>query len=545
MSLLCVPITVHDLDQALEAAAQSRALGADLVEFRIDECFSGSGDHAEERMILRLVADSPLPCIITCRSASEGGSYDGDDMERVSLYERLGTAQGKNEHPPRFIDCELATYTRSANLRQKINLAVDHPAQLREMATSLILSMHDFQTRPADLTRRLLAAQNEPAARIVKVAYRARSLRDSLELLDIPGESSKPTIALGMGEFGLLSRILAPKFEAFLTFASLSRQSATAPGQPTVEDLLNLYRFRSINAHTRVFGIVGWPLGHSLSPLLHNAGFAATDTNAVYVPLPIASHDDPETSFVSFKATLLDLIHHPRLDFRGCSVTLPHKENLVRLAREQGWGLDEPAAAVGAGNTLVLDEARGIRVLNTDIPAALAALQTELPDLAGLSVVVLGAGGVARGVAYGLMAAGAHVVVCNRTVATAERVAAELGKLGLPGSIRGSGIDDVSTIAAQAYVNCTPLGMKGGPDPQRSALPEQLAALPGAVVFDTVYNPLETPTIQGARSMGLRTIDGATMFVHQAEAQFKLFTGSQAPSGLFATKVAAALGGAE
>jgi 3-dehydroquinate dehydratase/shikimate dehydrogenase len=346
LALVCVPITVHEEAAALRDADLAKNAGADLVEFRIDEFFSGSGDEREEKTILRLVAQSPLPCIITCRAASEGGQYDGDDTDRISLYERLGTASGKGEHPPRYIDCELATYTRSANLKQKVNLAVDHPAQLRDLRTSLILSMHDFNGRPADLTRRVIQASAEPAASIIKIAYRARSLRDNLELLELPSHLSKPTIALGMGEFGLMSRVLAPKFGGFLTFASLRPTSTTAPGQPTVRELLDVYRFRSIRRATSVYGVVGWPVAHSLSPQIHNAGFEAVEHDGVYLPLPIAASDDAEASYLSFKSTLLDLVEHPHLDFKGCSVTIPHKENLVRLAREQQWGMDETSTAM-------------------------------------------------------------------------------------------------------------------------------------------------------------------------------------------------------
>src|SRR5205809_3121187 len=117
-SLVCVPIMVQEAASALAQAAAARDAGADLVEFRIDEFFSGSRDEKETRAIVSLVAESPLPCIATCRVASEGGAYEVDEMERVSLYERLGRSEGKGEHPPRYIDVELASYTRSANLRQ-------------------------------------------------------------------------------------------------------------------------------------------------------------------------------------------------------------------------------------------------------------------------------------------------------------------------------------------------------------------------------------------------------------------------------------------
>ena len=296
---------------------------------------SGSGDPAEERAAVDLVARSPLPCIVTCRPTWEGGSYDGDDTDRVSLFERLGTA----EHPPAYIDVELAAYTRSANLRQKVNLAVQHPKQQRDVRTRLILSMHDFEGRPADLSRRLASAYEEPAASIVKVAYRARSLRDNLELFEILRHAPKPTIALAMGEFGLMCRVLAPKFGGFLTFASLSDTEVTAPGQPTVRELLEKYRFRAINARTRVFGVMGWPVSHSLGPAVHNAAFGSTGFDGVYLPMPIAAAEtaDAETNATSFAATCGSLADDDALHLSAPSVTLPHKTSLVRLAHKHGY----------------------------------------------------------------------------------------------------------------------------------------------------------------------------------------------------------------
>ncbi|MCH7791522.1 MAG: type I 3-dehydroquinate dehydratase, partial [Planctomycetes bacterium] len=345
-TLICVSIMVDDDEAALRDADEAKRAGADLVEWRVDEVFHGEGDDHGTQRVERLVARSPLPCIVTCRPTWEGGSYDGDDAARVALFERLGTS----DNPPRYIDVELAAYTRSENLRRKVNLAVDHPEQRRDVHTSLILSIHDFDGRPADLSRRLLTMRDELAARVTKVAFRARSLRDNLELFDLPAQQGRPTIALGMGEFGTLSRVLAPKFGGFLTFASLRPAEATAPGQPTVDELLNLYRFREIGPGTRVYGVMGHPLGHSLSPRVHNAGFAQRGIDAVYLPMPIVGAPDPETSYASFKATLGELVDHTGLDFEGASVTLPHKHNLVRFARERGWTIDATAEAIGAGN---------------------------------------------------------------------------------------------------------------------------------------------------------------------------------------------------
>ncbi|MFN0131990.1 MAG: type I 3-dehydroquinate dehydratase [Phycisphaerales bacterium] len=571
-SLLCVPILVESVETALRDAHEARRAGADLVEFRVDDFFTGAApedDHAgaaidtpETRDVLRLAALSPLPCIITCRSAREGGGYDGPDDARVALYERLGTAFGKfpdgsAEHPPRYLDAELSTWERSANIRQKLRLAIDHPEQLRDLRTSLVLSMHDFDGRPVDLARRLAAMRAIDAARVLKIAYRCRSIRDNLEFFDILAERDRPTVALGMGEFGLMSRVLAPKFGGFLTFASLRSETVTAPGQPTIRELLDLYRFRSITPTTEVYGVIGYPLGHSLSPRVHNAGFAAIERDAVYLPMPVVGGDGAggdrggaaaeatraisDGGYESLKATLTELIEHPRLAFRGASVTIPHKENLVRLARESGWRIDADADAIGAANTILVERgtggaAAGISVHNTDAQAIVASLEVAIGSLAGARITVLGAGGTARAAAFALARAGSSVTIHARRPERAKALAESLSRAlesnldSRSPTIRAS--ESATVGDYDALINCTPVGMEGGPAPDSTPIPAA-SLRPGAVVLDTVYRPVETPLIRAARDRNSRLIDGLTMFVLQAEAQFRLFTGVPSPSRLF------------
>jgi 3-dehydroquinate dehydratase/shikimate dehydrogenase len=589
---------VHDIDAALADAAAAKSIGADIVEFRIDEFFDGGHSEADPgrqtREILRLVHQSVLPAIVTCRSASEGGAYDGEEADRVALYERLGTAgasgaktEGKptplpppsgrgSETPPRYLDIELAAYTKSENIKQKVNLAVEHSGQQRAVSTGLILSMHDFQQRPADLTRRLLLVRQQPAAKVTKLAFRARSLRDNLELFEILTQRDRPTIALGMGEFGLMSRVLAPKFGGFLTFASLRPTATTAPGQPTVRELLDLYRFRSIKPTTKVYGVIGWPVGHSLSPLVHNAVFDTSGFDGVYLPLPIPIADAEskelsesaraEATYANFKATLGALIDDPRLDFSGASVTLPHKEHLVRFALERFkseagvWSLDAVSLLTGSANSLVIereasdDGSRVVRarVFNTDVPAAVGPLREALGTLEGKSIAVVGAGGVARGIAFGLAVAGASVTIFNRNEAKAETLASELSeapkKAGagpgrprprgdaapLQGPVAAASMEQLASFRGDGFVQCTPVGMKGGPDPDGCPIPVARLAESGncgggTVVLETVYNPRETPLVRESKRVGWRVIEGATMFVRQAAEQSRAWTGNDVP----------------
>jgi 3-dehydroquinate dehydratase/shikimate dehydrogenase len=306
--------------------------------------------------------------------------------------------------------------------------------------------------------------------------------------------------------------VLAPKFGGFLTFAAVEEGAGTAPGQPTIHELRDLYRFHEIDRSTKVFGIVGWPVTHSRGPQVHNAGFAAIGFNGVYLPLPIM----PE--WEQFKATMLALIEDPRLDFAGCSVTLPHKEHLLRLVREEGGEVDPLAEEIGAANTLLVAGDRSLRCVNTDAPAAVEALG----ECENRKVVVLGAGGVARAVVAGLVSAGAEVVVVNRTRARAEALAEAIG-----GVTVGS-MDDLAD--ADTFINCTSVGMEGGPDPEGLPLPDDVPLDDTKTVFDTVYTPERTPLIARAEAAGARVVLGTAMFRLQAALQFELWTGKALPS---------------
>ncbi len=531
MTLIAASIAVHAPDEvsdALDRARSSAAAGAHLIEWRID------GLAEEEQplpAVQRLVRECPRPCIVTCRPASEGGEYRGDDAFRISLLEALAAG----DHPPRYIDVELTTYQRSENLRRKVKLAVSHPTQPRDLQTSLILSSHDFDRRPADLLQRIEAMTNDDACAVIKVAWNARSLRDNLEAFELLANRRKPTIALCMGHggFGLLSRALAPKFGGFLTFATDATQTSTAPGQPTIEDLRTLYRFDAITQSTKVYGVIGWPVEHSRSPHVHNAGFAAIGFDGVYLPLPIP----PE--YEHFKATVGSMIDFAPLDFRGASVTIPHKENLVRFVRERGGRLDDLSERIGAANTLIVGSTGAIACANTDAPAAVVSLceGMDIPreGLSGKRIAILGAGGVARAVAGGLLQAGAKIVIFNRNQARAEQLVKDLACLVASDSARlvAGKPDSISCGCFHAIINCTPIGMVGGPAADDSPLPDDVPLNDEVTVMDTVYAPARTPLIREAESRGARVITGMDMFLKQAAMQFEMWTGESAPIEAF------------
>ncbi len=562
-TLIAVAIPVEsagEVPSAIEMACKEVTAGARLVEWRVDAL-------AEEpdglKHILRLVRESPAPCIVTIRSASEGGNFRGEDTDRVSMLEAIGTA----DPGPRYIDFELAHLARSANIRQKVLLAVDHARQVRDLKTSLMLSSHDFDGRPSDLTRRATAMWNDSACAVAKLAWKARSVRDCIEAFELLQQAPKPTVALCMGAHGMASRVLGAKFGAFLTYARAQGDPGTAPGQPTVSQLRELYRFDSITPRTRVFGVVGWPIEHSLSPHLHNAGFGAIGFDGCYVPLPVP----PE--WEHFKASVHALLDFKPLDLGGLSVTMPHKEHLVRLVRERGGTSDAVTERCGAANTLVVGERGALRAANTDAPAAASALSMALgidpaattalasgmePSAveggdaaraawAGKRVALLGAGGAARAIATGLSFAGAKVVIFNRTHARAEAIERDLHRKPIPGGgeshVVAGRMDELGCGCFHAFVNATSVGLEGGPDAKGCPLPDDVPLDDSVVVMDTIYKPRVTPLVRLAASRGARVVDGTHMFMRQAEMQFAMFTGHAAPAGLFHGLVGVALGG--
>lgn len=529
MTLIAIPIFVNasaEAEACVRRAEDALAAGARLIEWRID-ALAEEPDAAQA--VADLVKRSPAPCLVTCRPVWEGGSYGGEESVRISLLESLA-ASGEQA---KYIDMELAAYRRSANLRQKVHLAVDHPDQVRPVETGLILSSHDLTGRPRDLLQRIEWMTNDPACAVIKVAWMARSLRDNLEAFDLLAERRKPTIALCMGPFGLMSRVLAGKFGGLLTFATDAPGGESAPGQPTIDELRSLYRFDSIGRRTRVYGVIGWPIEQSRSPHIHNAGFEAIGHDGVLLPMPIP----PE--YEHFKATVGAMIDHPRLDFRGAAVTIPHKEHLLRFVLERGGRADPLTERIGAANTLIVGSAGGLACTNTDCPAAIEALCAGMGprNVQGKQVALLGAGGVARAVLAGLVDAGAAVTVFNRTPARAEALVEEFGGRETASGKRGQVMigqrESMSGGRFEIIINCTPIGMAGGPDPDGSPLPEDAPVDDGVTVFDTVYAPPRTPLLRAAEARGARIVSGIDMFIRQAALQFEMWTGKTVPQQIF------------
>jgi 3-dehydroquinate dehydratase/shikimate dehydrogenase len=308
----------------------------------------------------------------------------------------------------------------------------------------------------------------------------------------------QPMIALCMGNCGLMSRVLAPKFGGFATFATIDGHEATADGQPTVHDLRVTYNFDTINQETKVFGIIGENTEHSTSPAFHNAAFAAGGINATYLPLPIPS------GWEHLKATTLSLLHDTKLDFSGASITIPHKEHMLKLVEEEQGNIPVECKKIGAVNTLLRESV--LMATNTDAKAIGTLLQTPK------RVLVLGAGGVARAAVYASLQLGATVCIVARRTEQAASLADEFDC--------DSGVESCNNI--DTIINCTPVGMKDGPDAEGDpllGLAPKIQLTSEMTIFDTVYIPEETPLLARARAAHCSVISGSEMFRKQAASQ--------------------------
>lgn len=504
MTRLCVAIFASDPAQVRRDSALAAELGADLVELRLDRLDNADAATAAVRA-------AALPCVLTCRPTWEGGESELDDDARFRLF---FAAENRTELLSRYVDVELAAFRRKPEIPW---LAYDQ----------LIVSTHDFAGRP-DRLYALVAELAAADCDVMKIVWTARTIRDNLEAFELLQHRPKPTIALCMGEAGLISRVLAKKFGAFLTFASLKKDAGTAAGQVPVADMKRLYRWDSVNERTKVYGVVGHPIAHSMSPAIHNAAFDETGWDGVYLPLLV------NAGYESFKAFMESFVPFEGLDLSGLSVTIPHKENALRYLQEKGATVDPLAARIGAVNTIVIDRTAGgepkLSGTSTDYGAILDSITARLgiarDDLADYRVAVLGAGGTGRTAVAALAHYGATVVVYNRTRDRADALAAEFN--GKRGKVVAADWAKLCDSCCQIYVNTTSVGMSPNVDASPfDGAPPKLSA--DSLVFDAVYNPDRTKLLQQAEAAGAKMVNGVEMFVRQAAAQFEAWTGRAAP----------------
>jgi len=490
MTYLTVPITVSSIEQIPTAVAEALSAGAGMVELRLD--YLDSPSPRDVCTAVELAKKSSLPIIATCRAQWEGGEFAGEEDQRQLLLQQALKAGAD------YVDIELA-----AIKNKTVELDND----------KLIISSHDFERASGDF-HNLLEHKKIHGGKVVKCAYMAQKITDCFAALDMLHEQPG-SIAMAMGEAGVITRLLASKLGAFLTFASLGEGKESAPGQVTVQEMKRLYRHDAITVDTKVYGVIGYPVGHSLSPALYNGVFDATGFNGVYLPLLV------EPSREIFNGFIDGVRQRKWLDFQGFSVTIPHKGNALEYVKSNGGHVDTLSEKIGAVNTLVIDSNDQLSGYNTDylgaMQAILEALGAQQNELKAMTVAVVGAGGVARSLVAGLTDVGAEVTIYNRTVERARKLADEFG-------CRWHGRSELQSLDAQLVINCTSIGMY--PKVEDTPVCGQILKK-DMVVFDTVYNPLETRLLREAKEKGAKTIDGLRMFVNQAVRQYEMLTGRE------------------
>lgn len=453
---------------------------AELIELRLDWMRTRPD-------VGRLLKDRPTPVVITCRRQQDRGQWSGTEEQRLAVL-REAIVAGAD-----YVDLE-------------IDIAGSVP---RFGETKRIISFHDFEATPPDL-HQIHAKMTKCDPDVIKIVTMANSQEDNVRMLELVRAADIPTVGFCMGEFGITSRLLCGRFGSPFTYAGFSRDREMAPGQLTFAEVRNLYRFNNINEDTKIFAVVGDPIAHSMSPLLHNAAFRRTGVDAVYLPMRIPAG--------ALTTTLTAL---GPLKISGFSVTIPHKEEAVQLAGE----VDAQTDDIGAANTLLRVNAQW-HATNTDCHAiertvlkGLKELPHYTPGLGDKRILILGAGGVARAAVQAMLRNEARVTVTNRGRKRGQQLANEMECGFLQWENR-------STEAWDVLINCTSVGMH--PKVDDTPFPEHWLR-EATLVFDTVYNPENTLLLKQARDRGCATVSGVEMFVRQAARQFEIFTGHDAP----------------
>ena len=449
---LCASLT----PQTLEDVFASDVSGVDCVEVRLDYLKDPrqSRDTRWDRL--------PVPVIATCRGKDRGGLFQGSIEDEVDIL--LSAAK----NGARYVDIDYR-YARAIP-----------PADV-------IASYHNFEETPADVADIANRALASPA-QIAKVATQVNRWDDNRRLLDLLSRpNSKPLIVAGMGDMGQITRLAGPSRGSFLSYAASTRQAA--PGQLTVAEMLETYKFRRIQRSTKLLGILGMPVGHSLSPVLHNRAFEKTNLDFAYVKLPAPD--------------VRDFIENARaIGLRGFSVTIPHKITIMPFLSR----LTDAAKSVGAVNTVSDDNGQWIGD-NTDVYGVEAALQSVGFDPRGKKVVIMGRGGGAKAATAAVRGAKEISTLSRMEISAAGRTPCDL------------------------LVNATPVGMY--PNVNQSPVDGNIAA---EIVFDMVYNPSETMLLKAANSQGKTTIPGTRMFFAQAARQFEIWTQQPAPREIYAAE---------
>ena len=467
-----------DFMDKIEAASNENS----LLELRLDYLAKPALLLAKLRQFAIFHRDITL--IATCRRAVNGGKFRGSVASQLDVLLKAASAGCQ------LVDIEVES---AKALKQK---EIDN---LRQQA-GVIVSFHDYRG-----TKKLEETWDEMRqfpADYIKIVSTAKSLADNVKMLRLLEERSDlvSTVGVCMGERGIISRILNVRSGRAFTFAAAQVGEETAPGQLPARTLRDVFRIEMVDAATKVYGVAGDPIGHSLSPQMMNTAFRRENINAVYVPLQTTDVTD-----------LLKCVRE--IPIQGLSVTMPLKEQIIPHLDKT----DALSAKIGACNTLIRSQDGKLYGFNTDVAGVLRPLEQRL-NLTGAKVLVIGAGGAARAAVFGLKERNAEVWVMNRTADKGQKLArqAHAHYVARP---------QIKRLEFDVIINATPVGMNG----LRPQTPLEETELRTRYLFDMVYNPLETKLVKMARAKGIQVIPGSEMFVHQGARQFEIWTGKPAP----------------
>jgi 3-dehydroquinate dehydratase / shikimate dehydrogenase len=479
---ICVAITGSTPAEMLENA-EDAVRENHFVEFRLD--YLANPVSMLPKLKTFLYERGEVTAIATCRRAATGGKFKGTISDELEVLEKAALAGCH------LIDIELQTAEHMKPAQMK---------RLRGRGAALIISYHDFEgTKELEKTfERIKPYQPE----FIKIVSTAKSLADNVTMMRFLASrrDEAELIGISMGDQGTISRVLGLRAGSVFTFASAQPGEETGAGQIDARTLREAWRIDHIDASTKVYGVVGNPVRHSLSPLMQNMAFRRETVNAVFLPLQTSRLTD-----------LLTLVREVPL--HGLAVTMPFKSEILKHLEKT----DALSEKIGACNTVVRAQDGKLYGFNTDVAAVVRPLERRLP-LKGAKILVLGAGGAARAAVFGLVDKGAEVFILNRSAETAKKLARQAKAK----TIRREALAKASF---DVIVNTTPVGMRGV-KPASLLEPKEINA---RLVFDLVYNPIDTPLIRMAREKGLPVVTGVEMFVHQGARQFEIWTGKPAP----------------
>ena len=477
---VCVAVTGSDPVEMVEKA-ETLVRDNTFLEFRLDYL---TRPTLALPKIKRFTEYHPhVVAIATCRRVASGGKFRGSVASQLDV---LGKAAGAG---CQLLDLELQTASKCK------------PEQLRRLRSraALILSHHDFRA-----TKRLeetLGKMVALSADYYKIVGTATTLYDNvvmMKFLEKNGDKHS-LIGLCMGEQGIISRVLGVRAGSVFTFASVSPDEKTAPGQVTAQDLRTTYRIEQVDAATRVYGVVGDPVAHSLSPAIMNAALRRENVNGVYLALHAKALKD-------LLACVRDIPIH------GLSITMPYKEAILKHLDNT----DSHTTKIGACNTVVRAQDGKLYGFNTDAAGVVRPLEQRIA-LEQSKILVLGAGGAARAAVFGLKERGAEVYILNRSAGPAKKLA-HRARARIVKRV------DLKKMAFDVIINATSVGMG---NTRESPLNEN--EIKTRYVFDMIYDPPETRLMKLAKAQGAQVIPGIEMFVQQAARQFEIWTGKPAP----------------